>query len=188
MRTVSQTIFALMLLICVSLVTLYVPRLTNQVIVHGASVQASIYDCDSQPGCNSSGFGFNPPHLNTTTGTTVTWSNTGTFEHTTSNTDTSQVWDSGTIRPGGAFSYTFNQPGFFQYQCNIHPFMKGTLNVTGPPASNGGGPPPPGPPGGMGGDSSPFPLIYALVAVLSVVSGLSGTLYYARRRRSSRKK
>ncbi len=188
MRTVSQTIFALMLLLSVSLVTLYVPRWTNQVIVHGATVQVSIYDCDSQPGCNSSGFGFSPPHLNFTTGTTVTWSNTGTFEHTTSNTDTSQVWDSGTIQPGRAFSWTFNVQGFFHYQCNIHPFMTGTLNVTGPPAGNGGSPPPSGPPGGMGGNSSPFPLIYVLVALLGVVSGLSGALYYARRRRSSTKK
>jgi nitrite reductase (NO-forming) len=28
-----------------------------------------------------------------------------------------------------SFSYTFNREGTYQYQCMIHPFMKGTMHV-----------------------------------------------------------
>ena len=43
----------------------------------------------------------------------------------------SRLWDSG-ARTSGTFSRTFDTPGVFQYQCNIHPTqMRGTIIVGG---------------------------------------------------------
>jgi plastocyanin len=32
---------------------------------------------------------------------------------------------------GGTFSFTFMQPGTYTYHCTVHPYMKGTIVVTG---------------------------------------------------------
>jgi FtsP/CotA-like multicopper oxidase with cupredoxin domain len=62
-------------------------------------------------------------------GTTVTWANNGTNVHTVSSYD-GQV-ESGSINPGSAFSYTFNQIGEFKYICRQHLLsgMFGTVKV-----------------------------------------------------------
>ncbi len=46
--------------------------------------------------------------------------------------------DSGSLNPGQSFSYTFNQPGLYPYQCAVHPTiaaMNGWVNVTGAPVT-----------------------------------------------------
>ena len=66
-------------------------------------------------------------------GTTVRWTNRDPAPHTSTSGTVSQksnVWDSGTIGAGGSFSFTFTEPGTFQYFCEIHPFMTGTVVVT----------------------------------------------------------
>jgi len=68
-----------------------------------------------------------PDDLTVATGTTVTWSNNDAIAHTsTSNTS---GWNSGTIAPGGRFSFTFQTPGTYAYHCTIHPGMVGTVVV-----------------------------------------------------------
>ena len=58
---------------------------------------------------------------------TVTWVSHSLSEDTvTSNTD---LFNSGTIGPGQSWSYTFAQPGTFEYSCEFHPWMKGTVTV-----------------------------------------------------------
>ena len=37
---------------------------------------------------------------------------------------------SGNIQPGGSFQHTFTAAGTYNYHCNIHPTMRGTLTVT----------------------------------------------------------
>jgi plastocyanin len=38
---------------------------------------------------------------------------------------------SGTIPPGGSYSFTFHAPGTYQYFCLLHPgLMRGTVTVT----------------------------------------------------------
>ena len=39
------------------------------------------------------------------------------------------AFDSGYLAPGGSFSYTFAKQGHYAYQCLIHKFMKGTVDV-----------------------------------------------------------
>jgi len=78
-------------------------------------------------------FQFTPASMQVAQGTTVTWTNNGPANHT-STSDTG-AWDSGVLAPGKSFSFKFNTPGTFTYHCTIHPNMKGTITVTAAGAS-----------------------------------------------------
>lgn len=103
----------------------------------------------SSAGCTGSAcvtiqdFSFSPATLTVKAGTTVTWTNNGPSEHT-STSDTG-VWDSGTISaPGGGvygggsagtYQFKFTTPGTYSYHCKIHPpasypSFTGTITVT----------------------------------------------------------
>ncbi|MBA2384459.1 MAG: cupredoxin domain-containing protein, partial [Actinobacteria bacterium] len=70
---------------------------------------------------------FAPGELDVLAGKTVTWRNTDTRSHTaTSDTD---VFDSGHLAPGTAFSTTFRTTGVFPYHCRIHRSMRGVVRV-----------------------------------------------------------
>ena len=73
-------------------------------------------------------FAFSPATISVPVGTTVTWTNEDSEQHTA--TSTSGVWDSGILDTGGTFSFTFNTPGSFPYWCALHPSMRGTVVVT----------------------------------------------------------
>jgi plastocyanin len=62
-------------------------------------------------------------------GQEVTVSNEGSSAHTWTARDAS--FDSGTIRPGDTFAFTFTQAGTFDYFCRFHDGMQGTITVTG---------------------------------------------------------
>lgn len=156
------------------------PGKTASASTQGAIIQVSIFDCGNQSNCVESGYGFRPSNLNLTTNTTIVWTNTGTYEHTTSDMNSTPFWDSGTIQPGHSFSWWFPRPGIFHYWCLIHPFMRATLNVTGP-VINSTRPPPINPPpnepntGGTG-TTTPLPLylitIAAAIVAVAVVVGI----------------
>ena len=57
----------------------------------------------------------------------VIWQNQDTAPHTATADDGS--FDTGTIEKGKLGSETFKEPGTFTYFCEIHPTMKGTLEV-----------------------------------------------------------
>jgi plastocyanin len=59
---------------------------------------------------------------------TVTWDNQDTATHTVTATDGS--FNSGDIKPGTSWSYTFSAPGNYTYYCLYHTaWMKGTVVV-----------------------------------------------------------
>jgi len=70
---------------------------------------------------------YAPDELDVAIGTSVTWVNTDSIAHTS--TSNASGWDSGIVAPGGAFSFTFQNAGTFQYHCAIHPGMIGTVVV-----------------------------------------------------------
>jgi len=77
---------------------------------------------------------FNPAQVQTSSGTTLTWSNGGAEQHTITADDGS--FDSGTTNPGDTFSFTFPAPGTYPYYCQIHggpggQGMAGTIVVSG---------------------------------------------------------
>jgi plastocyanin/glucose/arabinose dehydrogenase len=78
-------------------------------------------------------FVFDPTSVTVTTGTTVTWTNTGSVAHTVTWNDRSV--DSGLFEANETFSYTFSQAGTYGYFCIPHGSpgsgMAGTVVVTG---------------------------------------------------------
>ena len=70
---------------------------------------------------------YMPDEINVATGSTVTWMNTDRESHTSTSDESG--WNSGTIAPGGRFSFTFDRAGTFRYHCTIHPGMVGTVVV-----------------------------------------------------------
>lgn len=76
---------------------------------------------------------FDQADITVPAGTTVTWVQNGANPHTTTSYD--GLWDSGMIAggSGGSFSFTFNEPGTYEYYCIPHESqgMVGTVTVTG---------------------------------------------------------
>jgi plastocyanin len=70
---------------------------------------------------------YQPGDLNIAAGTMVTWTNADSISHTS--TSNVNGFDSGTVAPGGRFSFTFQTAGTFPYHCAIHPGMVGTVVV-----------------------------------------------------------
>ena len=62
-------------------------------------------------------------------GTTVVVTNTDSAQHTWTALD--GTFDSGALGEGDTFEFTFDEAGSFDYQCNFHPSMTGTIVVTG---------------------------------------------------------
>lgn len=69
-------------------------------------------------------FGDGQP-LTIRAGTTVTWINHDNAPHTA----TGSAFNSGTLNHGDSFSFTFTQPGVYEYICAFHPNMKHTIIV-----------------------------------------------------------
>ncbi len=62
-------------------------------------------------------------------GTTVTWTNDDSTMHTVTSVD--GLFDSGFLREGQAWSYTFTEPGEYEYLCAPHPWMRARVVVEG---------------------------------------------------------
>jgi len=73
-------------------------------------------------------FGFSPATLTIRAGTTVIWKNMSSVPHTITSDD-GQTFDSGNIAPGGTFTFKFTVAGSYAYHCNIHPYMRATVNL-----------------------------------------------------------
>lgn len=79
------------------------------------------------------GFAFMPPDLEVVAGDTVRWTNVqANTNHTV--TDTAGSFDSGVLATGDEFVVEFPEPlpDPVNYQCQIHPFMTGTVTVVPP--------------------------------------------------------
>jgi plastocyanin len=77
-------------------------------------------------------FQFGPATLEISPGTTVTWSNQDDIEHSITAgvpPNPSGPFDSEFFTKGGAFSFTFGEPGTFAYFCKRHNSMVGTVVV-----------------------------------------------------------
>jgi plastocyanin len=71
---------------------------------------------------------FTPSQISVKNGESVTWSNKDTTAHTVT-IDKGNGPNSGPIAPGSTYTYTFNQTGSFQYHCDLHSAMHGTIVV-----------------------------------------------------------
>jgi plastocyanin len=71
---------------------------------------------------------YTPDSVEIPVGATVTWTNNDTVPHTVTAKDR-DVLQSGTLKPGDTYSKTFDQPGTYDYFCEFHANMKGTIVV-----------------------------------------------------------
>ena len=72
-------------------------------------------------------YAFHPATLTVTPGTTVTWVNRDPVAHTVTSKDGG--WGSALLQQGQEFSYTFAEPGTYNYFCQPHPWMEGRIVV-----------------------------------------------------------
>jgi plastocyanin len=83
-------------------------------------------------GVNIVNYAFSPATLTVKVGTTVTWKNFDQFAHEviSQTGDPGQPFDLGQQATAATVSHTFTAAGTYQYYCNIHNYMKGTIVVT----------------------------------------------------------
>lgn len=77
-------------------------------------------------------YAFYPDTLTVKAGTTVTWINMDFVAHMVESgtyDEPLELFDSGSLGYMGAFSYTFNDVGTYEYHCDPHPEMEGVIIV-----------------------------------------------------------
>ena len=72
-------------------------------------------------------WGYDPASITIHVGDSITWTNTGSLQHSVTADDSS--FDSGLFNTGESWNLTFNTAGTFSYHCGPHPWMKGTVVV-----------------------------------------------------------
>ncbi len=93
------------------------------------------------PGCETNNMCYTPTHLTVHPGTTVTWINSdGSIPHTVTAgwVDSESIgldypggngFDSDFMSGGAEFEHTFEVPGEYDYYCQLHPWMIGSITV-----------------------------------------------------------
>lgn len=78
-----------------------------------------------------SDFDFQTPKLRVKPGTKVTWTNKDDAKHDISPDDDSPnfVGSGKLLAKGESYSFTFNTPGTYPYNCTPHPYMKASVEV-----------------------------------------------------------
>lgn len=71
---------------------------------------------------------YEPANVSVKVGDSVTWINADDRDHTVQAVDNS--FNSGNLKPGQSFTFVFENPGSFQYECAYHPRMRGTVQVS----------------------------------------------------------
>jgi plastocyanin len=74
---------------------------------------------------------FSPANVTIAAGEAVQWTNTTSGSHQIVS-DTGN-FASSTLTPGESFAFTFKAAGKYAYHDGLHPLLKGTVTVTGPP-------------------------------------------------------
>ena len=75
----------------------------------------------------SDNFTFVPARLTVKAGTTVTWRNEDDIPHTV--TSAARLFRSKALDTDDSFSFTFTEPGIYEYFCSLHPRMTATIVV-----------------------------------------------------------
>jgi len=74
-------------------------------------------------------FAFSPSGVKAAMGSTVTWTNNGTVNHTSTQDSPLALWTTGPIAPSASASTTLTAAGTYTYHCAIHTFMTGKVKV-----------------------------------------------------------
>jgi plastocyanin len=74
------------------------------------------------------GYSYHPMMLRVSRGATITWTDEDNVPHSV--TFRNGMADSGLLKEGQTFQYTFQTAGTYQYYCSAHPYMRATVTVT----------------------------------------------------------
>lgn len=74
-------------------------------------------------------FAFSPATVTIKKGTTITWTNNDSADHTITKSDSKNGPNSPPLAKGQTYSFTFKDAGIFSYVCSLHPNMTGTITV-----------------------------------------------------------
>ncbi len=104
------------------------------VVVAGTGASGVKVSIPSGAGNPANPPGYSPDKITLVIGVnnTVTWSNDDAAAHTVTSSSVpsgASSFDSGNLSPGATFSYTFTVAGTYQYKCNYHSWMTGTVTV-----------------------------------------------------------
>ncbi len=117
-------------------------------------------------------FTFDPGTVTVQVGDTVTWTNNDSVPHTATSGDGS--FD-GEMQPGESFSFTFEDEGTFDYICEIHPDMEGTVVVEAADI----------PDGAMSHEQGDFATAAVPLGIALILISLLVGIFVARRREAS---
>ncbi|MGD2106433.1 MAG: plastocyanin/azurin family copper-binding protein [Nitrosopumilaceae archaeon] len=82
---------------------------------------------------------YSPEEIQIQTGDSISWPNEDSEQHTVTSGvpgKNDRYFDSDLYNPGQSWTFTFNEPGVFNYYCAIHPWMVGKVTVTGEPKTS----------------------------------------------------
>jgi len=80
------------------------------------------------------GLNYVPVTVTVANGGTVVWTNNDPSPHTVTSTNVpsgASTFDSGNMNANATYSHKFTVAGTYQYVCSYHPWMHGTVVVTG---------------------------------------------------------
>jgi plastocyanin len=92
----------------------------------------SITISSSRPGCEEADTCYVPPEVVIYQGEIVTWINDDSAFHTVTSGFYDKhdgLFDSGHLDPAQIFSHKFDEGGFYDYYCSLHPWMDGQVIV-----------------------------------------------------------
>lgn len=81
------------------------------------------------------GYAYSPAALTVRAGDTVTWMQHDEAPHDVVTTSAPVAFRGPQLSPGQSWSYTFRQPGTYQYYCSVHPDMRASVTVLPAPTS-----------------------------------------------------
>lgn len=110
------------------------PAETSPTTADADGAGAAAADCSASGGATVNvdigDFAFEPATVKVAACDEVTWTNTHTQPHTSTGTG-DQQWSTDNVQPGDtAAGVLFETPGTYTYICALHPFMKGTVEVS----------------------------------------------------------
>jgi len=82
---------------------------------------------ETAPSVHIDNFTFTPQEITITRGTTLTWVNDDDIPHAIAATN--KAFRSKTMDTEQKFSFTFTEPGTYEYFCSLHPHMQGKVIV-----------------------------------------------------------
>jgi plastocyanin len=105
--------------------------LFSLLLVSGALRPHSVAAAQEKPGTSTvtiDNFSFTPTQLEIPAGTEVTWINKDDVPHTVVSDD-HKLFKSRALDTDEKFSFTFKDPGTYEYFCSVHPKMTGKIIV-----------------------------------------------------------